>query len=218
MKEKTYSVVSDSSSASSTIFRMPLVTKAWMLHMACTVLPKCCPWCTSRSLARLSTVNRSSWGQRNVKDNGTTTYGFFLGPNERALTGLAAVPVGGSSSAGMIDWYCSKDETRAASKHYLSEFKPEKWVKASHWWDESYLKWLSDRDGIAPYYISWQTVTPNEFGIKRMPALSKVWLTTIIPNGHQKLLRELREDTWNIRSSDPATWTLVILPWYVYVS
>jgi hypothetical protein len=43
-------------------------------------------------------------------------------------------------------------------------------------------------------------------------------LTTIIPNGHQKLLRELREDTWNIRSLDPATRTLVILPWYVYVS
>jgi hypothetical protein len=50
------------------------------------------------------------------------TYGFFLGPNERALTGPVAV---GGSPAGMIGTdIVVRMQTRAANKHYLSEFKP----------------------------------------------------------------------------------------------
>jgi hypothetical protein len=45
-----------------------------------------------------------------------------------------------------------------------------------------------------------------------MPSLP---LTIDIPNIQQRLLRQAREDTYNIQSLDPATRTLTVLPWYV---
>ena len=41
-------------------------------------------------------------------------------------------------------------------------------------------------------------------------------LTITIPSHHQRLLRELREETYNILSLDQVTRELVKLPWYVY--
>jgi hypothetical protein len=40
-------------------------------------------------------------------------------------------------------------------------------------------------------------------------------LSVYIPNKHQNLLREVRENTYNILSLDPATRTLNLLKWYV---
>jgi hypothetical protein len=48
-----------------------------------------------------------------------------------------------------------------------------------------------------------------------MPRLPEFPLTITIPNHHQRLLCELREDTYNILSLDPVTRELVKLPWYV---
>jgi hypothetical protein len=77
-----------------------------------------------------------------------------------------------------------------------------------------------DRNGIPPYIIlakpriksSAELVTAT---MSRLPVLS---LTTIIPNRHQQLLSEIREDTFNIRSLDAVKQTLVTLPWYVWFS
>jgi len=40
-------------------------------------------------------------------------------------------------------------------------------------------------------------------------------LSVYIPNKHQNLLCEVRENTYNILSLDPATRTLNLLKWYV---
>jgi hypothetical protein len=40
-------------------------------------------------------------------------------------------------------------------------------------------------------------------------------LSVYIPNKHQNFLREVRENTYNILSLDPATRTLNLLKWYV---
>ena len=55
----TYSCVnmSSSCSASSPIRRMPLFRRAFTIHKAWTVHPKCLPWCTSGSVTRLAATS-----------------------------------------------------------------------------------------------------------------------------------------------------------------
>lgn len=100
MKENiTYSSVNESSdaSASSMILRNPLWSNELTLHRACTVRPKCLPWCTSGSVPQLSLTSEYPL---HTSDLIITRTSFFSVPSARlqAVSGLPTLSLHRSRS------------------------------------------------------------------------------------------------------------------------
>jgi len=81
--------VSSATSPSSAIWSIPFTTNACILHMACTVLPKCRPWWINGSSAWLSHNDLVPW----IWMTGLRTYSVFLFVSLRALTGVLLLPM-----------------------------------------------------------------------------------------------------------------------------